>query len=85
MELVAGASSRAEERRIEKLPDIVLVLTVNSDIARADGQHMRHYAPSHGLDDLDALIAATAEHHGLELVTLNVKHFPMFKRLKPAY
>ena len=31
------------------------------------------------------LIAATAEHHGLDLATLNVKHFPMFKRLKAAY
>ena len=30
-------------------------------------------------------VAATAEHHGLELATLNVKHFPMFKRLKAAY
>lgn len=46
---------------------------------------MRHFAPSHGLDDLDAIIAATAEHHGLELATLNTKHFPMFRRLKRAY
>jgi len=32
-----------------------------------------------------AYIAATAEHHGLKLATLNVKHFPMFPKLKRAY
>ena len=34
---------------------------------------------------MDAIIAATAEHHGLRLATLNVKHFPMFPKLKRAY
>ena len=36
-------------------------------------------------DAVDAIIAATAEHHGLRLATLNVKHFPMFPKLKRAY
>jgi predicted nucleic acid-binding protein len=40
---------------------------------------------SHGIDIPDAIIAATAEHHGLKLATLNVRHFPMFRKLKPAY
>ena len=30
-------------------------------------------------------IAATAEIHGAELLTLNVKHFPMAHGLKPAF
>lgn len=85
MELYAGASNRAEERRIDNLEIAFNVLPVTADIARAAGQHMKHFAPSHGLDDMDAIIAATAEHHGLELATLNVKHFPMFKRLRAAY
>ena len=46
---------------------------------------MRHFHGSHGIDDTDAIIAATAEHHGLDLATLNVRHFPMFPRLKRAY
>lgn len=85
MELMAGAESRQSERRIEKLADILSILPVTFEIARIAGQHARHYQPSHGLDDLDALIAATAEHHGLALATLNVKHFPMIKGLKAAY
>jgi predicted nucleic acid-binding protein len=85
MELIAGASSRGEERRIERLGDILSVLPVTSPIARAAGQHVKHYRRSHGLDDLDALIAATAEHHRLALATRNVKHFPMFAKLKAPY
>jgi predicted nucleic acid-binding protein len=46
---------------------------------------MRHCRGSHDVQLGDALLAATADHHGLELATLNVKHFPMFRRLKPAY
>ena len=84
-ELYAGAATKREERRIERILLGARVLPITLDIARAAGQHMKHYAPSHGLDDLDALIAATAEHHGLALATLNVRHFPMFKQLKPAY
>ena len=84
-ELYAGASSTAEEARIERLLGGSILLSVTPEIARAGGQHMKHFQPSHGLDDLDALIAATAEHHGLELATLNVKHFPMFEKLKAAY
>jgi predicted nucleic acid-binding protein len=84
-ELYAGAHTVQEERRIEaSLPGWHIHL-VTIPIARSAGQHMRHFAPSHGLDDLDAIIAATAEHHQLPLATLNVKHFPMFRRLKRAY
>lgn len=85
MEAYAGASSKAEEKCIEQLLQGSRVLPVTIEIARAAGQHMKHYARSHGLDDIDALIAATAEQHGLQLATLNVKHFPMLKRLKAAY
>jgi predicted nucleic acid-binding protein len=43
---------------------------------------MRHFAMSHGIDIPDAIMAATAEHRGLRLATLNVKHFPMSPKLK---
>ena len=85
MELYTGAASRSEEHRIEQLLVGALVLPVTLAIARVAGQHVKHYQRSHGLDDLDAIIAATAEHHGLALATLNMKHFPMFPKLKAPY
>ncbi len=85
MELYVGARSRREEVAIEDLLAGSDILPVTLEIARSAGQLMKHFGRAHGLDDLDAIIAATAEHHGLDLATLNVKHFPMFPRLKPAY
>lgn len=58
---------------------------VNAAIAQRTGQFIKHYKFSHGIDDFDAVIAATAEHFELKLATLNLKHFPMFPQLKPAY
>lgn len=85
MELMAGARNQQEEGQIESLPRSASIIPVTLDIARIAGQHVKHYRRSHGLDDLDALIAATAVHHGLKLATINVKHFPMLKGLKRAY
>lgn len=61
------------------------VLAVTSAIGEGAGVILSRYGASHAVDVPDALIAATVEHHGLVLATLNVKHFPMFARLKPAY
>ena len=61
------------------------IVGTGHQIARRAGAWVRVYGPSHSVGLADALIAATAEHHGLELATLNVKHFPMFKRLKAPY
>jgi predicted nucleic acid-binding protein len=60
-------------------------LTVTLDIASLAADFLRKYGPSHGLDVVDAVIAATAQVHGHELVTLNLKHFPMFPGLKRPY
>ena len=84
-ELLAGARSRQEEARIGALKNWMRFLVVDEPIAERAGQHMKHYSRSHGLDALDALIAATAEHHCLALATRNVKHFPMFPKLKAPY
>jgi predicted nucleic acid-binding protein len=83
--LTVGARNRREEERIAQLEDIVQFLPITLEIARRAGEFTKHYRPSHGIDDADALIAATAEHHKLPLATLNVKHFPMFPKLKRAY
>ena len=63
--------------RMEAVSDVIA--------SRAAG-FMRAYRRSHpAIEIVDYVIAATADVHGAELVTLNVKHFPMFRRLRPAF
>jgi predicted nucleic acid-binding protein len=84
-ELYAGVRNRREEQELVMLEHAVRPLNVDRAIAARAGVFVRLYGGSHSIDDPDALIAATAEHHGLRLATLNVKHFPMFPKLKRAY
>jgi predicted nucleic acid-binding protein len=84
-ELLAGAKSQKEERLIEMVVGSARLLPVTEAIARRAGEWLKQYRDSHGVEDFDALIAATAEAHGLPLATLNLKHFPMFPNLKAAY
>lgn len=59
---------------------------VGSDVARVAGALARRYAASHrGIEDVDYLIAATALLLDADLLTTNVKHFPMLEGLRPAY
>ncbi len=85
LELHVGARSQREERDIEAICAPLKSFPVTVEIAKQAGNYLRHFALSHGIDIPDALIAATAEHHGLRLATLNVRHFPMFPKLKRAY
>jgi len=84
-ELYAGARSQRDERDIVALRQQLSCLPISEEIGERAGAFMRHFHKSHGIDIPDAIIAATAEHHGLTLATLNVKHFPMFQKLKRAY
>jgi predicted nucleic acid-binding protein len=55
-------------------------------VADRAGVLARQYRSSHvGIDTTDYLIAAAAKSIDADLVTLNVKHFPMFPALEPAY
>lgn len=85
VELYAGLKNRREEQDVERMFAQANIVAATHEIAKRAGVFSRLYASSHGLDDLDAIIAATAEQHGLRLATLNVKHFPMFPKLKRAY
>jgi hypothetical protein len=85
LELYAGARSQRDERDVIAVRRQLTCLPIGEEIGERAGAIMRHFHRSHGIDIPDAIIAATAEHHGLDLATLNLKHFPMFPRLKPAY
>ena len=59
---------------------------VDESIARRAGEMGRTWRRSHpGIATADLIIAATSEELGLRLATLNTKHFPMFRGLRPPY
>jgi predicted nucleic acid-binding protein len=84
-ELLAGA----REHELDALQQFLVVLDwvpVNGRVARVGGELARRYRPSHGgIEDVDYLIAATALVLDAQLLTTNLKHFPMLEGLQPAY
>jgi predicted nucleic acid-binding protein len=61
------------------------VVPVSAEIAKAGGLYRRDFGNSHGVGLADAILAAAAEAENAELKTLNTKHYPMLKGLRPAY
>ncbi|MBA3741143.1 MAG: PIN domain-containing protein [Chloroflexi bacterium] len=71
---------------MHELFDVLSWVDIDVAIADAAGELARRYRSSHGgIDTTDYLIAAAARSVDARLLTLNVKHFPMFPRLEPAY
>jgi predicted nucleic acid-binding protein len=84
-ELVGGMRS-VERRQVWRFLASFRAEPVSEIIARRAGEMMRRYRRSHtGIGLGDYLIAATADVKGLQLATLNVRHFPMFKDLQPPF
>lgn len=85
IELESGMRS-AERRPVAALLSSLRTIEVDMVIARRAGALMRSYRRSHsGIGLGDYIIAATAEVAGLELSTLNVRHYPMFDGLRPPF
>lgn len=71
---------------ITPLLEVILWHPVDRQVAELAGALGRRWLPSHNRTDAaDFIIAATATLLGAELLTQNVKHFPMFERLEAAY
>ena len=75
----------AEQAALEDFVSLFRVVPVSAEIAKAGGLYKRDYGRSYGVGLADAILAATAEAEKAELKTLNTKHFPMLKGLRPAY
>ena len=84
-ELLAGVGD-TELEALEQFFSALSWVPVDEGITRTAGslarQHKRAYS---GIDDADYLIAATALVLDAELLTTNVRHFPMLAGLRPAY
>lgn len=84
-ELIGGMRS-VERHEVWRLLASFRVESTTEIIARRAGDLMRRYRRSHNAIGLgDYLIAATVDVQGLELATLNVRHFPMFEHLQAPF
>ncbi len=84
-EVLAGMRS-GEEAFTNRLLDQLHWADVTREMADTAGRLAARHLRSHpGVDTVDYLIAAAAQLLGAELKTQNVKHFPMFPGMAPAY
>lgn len=84
-ELYAGVKGTNELTALDNFVSLFRIVPIDSEIAKAGGLYKRDFGKSHGVGLADAILAATADKENAELKTLNVKHYPMIKGLKPAY
>lgn len=83
---ITGGVRTQEERAVNALLSVFTTHPVTESVARRAGLLRREFGRSHtGIGLGDYLIAATAVDLGLELVTLNVRHFPMFPDLSAPF
>lgn len=82
-----GAGARPNE--LDSLADHLALyenIDVDRSVADRAAEFARTFRRSHAaIDAIDYLIAASAELHSDELLTLNLKHFPMFPGLRSPY
>jgi tRNA(fMet)-specific endonuclease VapC len=81
-ELYFGALNKAELKKIKQHLSLLSQLPLDVSISTVFLQLIESYSLSHKLSLPDALIAATALVHNLELYTLNVKDFRFISHLR---
>lgn len=85
VELLQGLQQH-EFRAAHTLINLIEWYPVVEPITTLAGEFGRRWCASHsGIGIADLVIAATAQLTQARLATLNVRHFPMFDGLKPAY
>ena len=75
-ELYAGLRPR-EEFIIDDLLRVLHCVDLDEVVGRKAGHYRQRFRRSHGVEIADALIAAAAHLHGLTLLSLNQRHYPM--------
>jgi len=83
MELIQGALNKREANSIDKTLEYMDIkrLPINQSISNIAVTLVRTYFHSHSMQLADALIAATALEHNLELMSGNAKHFKVIEGL----
>lgn len=84
-EILAGLR-REETEATERFMAVLDWVGVDENIARVAGSlASMHRAAHSGISPVDYVIAATSILIGAEVLTTNVRHFPMISDLRPAY
>lgn len=81
-ELIYGALNKIELKQIEEDIKCLDISFIDNETSNVFYNLMLEYSLSHKISIPDALIAATAIVQGMELFTLNVRHFKFIKGLK---
>lgn len=84
-EVYAGVREGEERRRTEVFLGSFEVVPLTQEIAQQGGLFRRDYAPKHGTDLADGIIAATTQEKKARLATLNNRHFPMLSKVLVPY
>ncbi len=84
-EVLAGARP-PEEPAVKSFFRVLAWIPVDETVARRAAALARRFRRAHsGIEDGDYIIAATALELEADLLTTNVRHFPMLPGLPPAY
>ncbi len=84
-ELYQGVRDGKETSKLAKTLSATTILPLTEEIARQAGLYRRDYRSTIGCGLADCMIAATANHHGLEIATLNARHFKMLDHVISPY
>ena len=84
-ELYAGVKGDKELAVLDDLVNAFNIVPILPSTAKEAGLYCSRFRRSHGIGLSDALIAATCDAESAQLLTLNVRPFPMFKGLKAPY
>lgn len=85
VEVLRGVRS-PERAGTERLLAGLVWVPLDEPISRLAGDLGRQHRRSHRtIGAADLIVAATALHMRAELATANVRHYPMFKNLRPPY
>lgn len=84
-ELLAGVRPD-EQTALETFFLVLEWVPVTEEVTRRAGAYARTYRRSHtGIGAVDYVIAGTASALGADLLTSNVRHFPMLEGLRAPY
>ncbi|OFV97181.1 MAG: twitching motility protein PilT [Acidobacteria bacterium RIFCSPLOWO2_02_FULL_61_28] len=75
-ELWGGVLSH-EQSSLNDLFAAMTCIPIDAEVGRRAGAYLKQYSKSHNVKLGDALIAATASIHNVELWTRNRRHYPM--------